>query len=61
MEDKNASRGKNIWIVGGILFLIVGVAVTLALPAISATAKIFLLGSGLIAAGIWGRRRLRQG
>jgi uncharacterized membrane protein HdeD (DUF308 family) len=61
MEDQNASRGKNMWIVFGILFLIVAVALVLAMPAISATGKIFLLGSGLIAAGILGRRKLRQG
>jgi hypothetical protein len=61
MEDKNASRSKNMWIVFAILVLIVGVAVILALPAISATGKIFLLGSGLIGAGILGRRRIRQG
>jgi hypothetical protein len=61
MEDKNASGSSNMWAVFFILLAIIAVAVVLALPAISATAKIFLLGSGLIAAGIWGKRRLRQG
>jgi hypothetical protein len=61
MEDKNASWSSNMWAVFFILLAIIAVAGVLMLPAISPTAKLFLLGSGLIAAGIWGRRRLRQG
>jgi hypothetical protein len=61
MEDKNPTRGKSMWTIFGLLGLCMGLVVALALPGISATSKLFLLGSGLIAAGVWGRRRIGQG
>jgi hypothetical protein len=61
MEDRTGTKSKDIWIPLALLVVMIGIVLALLLPAISATAKLLVLGSGLIAAGILGRRRLRQG
>jgi uncharacterized membrane protein HdeD (DUF308 family) len=61
MEGEHPLRSKDMWILVGILLLIAGVAVTLILPEMSATTKLFLLGAGLILAGVLGRKKLKQG
>jgi flagellar basal body-associated protein FliL len=58
MEDKNASRSRNIWIAFLILLLIVSVAVALVVPVVSDTTKLLCLGGGLLVIGVWGRRKL---
>ena len=61
MDHKDASRSKHIWLGPCVLLVFVGVVLELVLPGVSDTIKVVLLGSGLLAAGIWGRRKLRQG
>jgi uncharacterized membrane protein HdeD (DUF308 family) len=61
MEGEHPLRSKDMWILVGILLLIAGVAVTLILPEMSTTTKLFLLGAGLILAGVLGRKKLKQG
>ena len=57
MEEKNKSRSSNLWSVFCVLLLFIGVATALVLPEGWDTARLVLLGSSLLVAGIWGRRR----
>jgi hypothetical protein len=61
MEIQNQSRNRNILADVFFLLLVIGLTVSLVLPSVSETAKVLLLGGGLLVAGVWGRRKLGQG
>ena len=61
MKNQNESRSRNIWVDYCRILLFIGVAVSIFLSSVSETTKMLLLGSGLLVAAVWGRRKLRQG
>jgi hypothetical protein len=60
MQDQNMSRSGNILVVLCLLLCFMGLIATLFVPVVSETIQVMLLGAGLLVAGIWGRRMLRQ-